>query len=121
LIGYSVRRGLPKTAFGGILEITAYLGTGGVQMTDEIQDELQKNLDFYIKNQDEIVKRYDGRVLVLHKQQVAGDFDSLTDAYFTAKDRYAAGTFSIIKCSPGDKDYTVGYRTVHRFSRLACI
>lgn len=80
--------------------------------------ELKKNLEYYIANQDDLVRQFDGRVLLIYEQRVVGDYDSLTDGYFSAQNNgYETGSFSLIKCSPGEGGVSVNYRTVNRFSR----
>jgi len=82
-------------------------------------DDLKKNLDYYIEHQQELVNQYNNRILLIHDQKVVGAFDNRTDAYFEAKDRFEPRTYSIIKCTPGEEEYTVNYRTRNRFSRMS--
>ena len=81
-------------------------------------DAMKKNLEFYIEHQGELVSQFNGRVLLIHDQKIVGDYESKSEAYFYARDRFGPNTFSIIECSPGEEGYSVNYRTVNRFSRM---
>lgn len=76
-------------------------------------DTLSTNLEFFIEQQDALVRQYAGRVLVIKDGAVAGDFDSPMDAYENAISRFEPGTFSIQPCEPGVGAYTV-YLTPHQ-------
>lgn len=49
---------------------------------------LEKQFDFYLRNQDHLVARYNGRVLVIHDEKVVGDFDDKVDAYRLGKSHF---------------------------------
>lgn len=85
-------------------------------MTDTT--ELKKQFDFYLKNQDELVGKYLNNVLLIHGGKVVKAFENKTEAYVYGRENFEPGTFLIIKCTPGDQEYTVNYRTVNRFSRM---
>lgn len=85
-------------------------------MTDTT--ELKKQFDFYLENQESLVGKYLNKVLLIHGGEVVKVFDNKTEAYSYGRDNFVPGTFLIIKCTPGEQEYTVNYRTVHRFSRL---
>lgn len=68
---------------------------------------LQDELDFFIANQDELVRKHRGKVLVLRDREVVGVFDTPLQAYLDAESRYAAGTYAIQRCTPGPEAYTV--------------
>ena len=70
---------------------------------------LQENFQFYLDNQEELVKRFGGRVLVIHNLEVTGDFGSNGEAYVFGVKTYGEGNFLIQRCSPGKKDYTAIY------------
>jgi len=61
---------------------------------------------WYIENQDELVKKYNGKFIVIKDNAVIKAFKTEDEAYFDSIGKYEAGTFMIQKCSPGDKDYT---------------
>lgn len=68
---------------------------------------LQDELDFFIANQDELVRKYQGKVLVLRNREVVGVFDTPLDAYLDAESRFEPGTYAIQRCTPGPEAYTV--------------
>lgn len=68
---------------------------------------LQCEHDWFVKNQDELVKQYDGKVLVIYKQQVVGVYDDTLSAYLDAKSRFIPGTFMVQECIAGQDAYTV--------------
>ena len=68
---------------------------------------LEKEFDYFIEHQDELVEQYDGRHLVIVGEEVVGDFDTALAALFFARKRYDPGTFMIQLCEPGREAYTV--------------
>ena len=67
---------------------------------------LEELFDFYLANQTELVKQYDGKYIVLVNNQVVGDFDTMDQAYNFADSHFELGTFLIRLCTPGDEAYT---------------
>jgi len=43
---------------------------------------LDREFEFYVDNQTELVKKYNGRFLVIHNKEVFGDYATLREAYF---------------------------------------
>lgn len=68
-------------------------------------------LEFYKQNQPKLVKKYEGKILALKDGEVQGVFESKVDALEEMKKKFAPGTFMIIKCTPGDEEYTRRYRS----------
>ena len=77
---------------------------------------LQKEFDYYLANQDELVKKYNGLVVVIIGEEVVDDYENFDQAYFRSEEKYQLGTFLLQKCSPGEKDYTI---TIHGGVRFA--
>lgn len=77
-------------------------------MTDGL---LQKELGFFKKNQAELVKKYEGKFLVIKDQSVQGAYDSEMEAYSTAKKKFELGTFLIQHCVPGEGSYTQTFQS----------
>ncbi len=67
---------------------------------------LEEELNYYIENQDELVKKYEGKYLVIKDKKVVGVYDSELEAYNDAKSKFKAGTFLIQPCMPGSESYT---------------
>jgi len=75
---------------------------------------LEEEFHFYIDHQDELVKQYNGRVIVIKNCKVIGDFDSEIEAVTETSKEHELGTFLVQMCKPGKESYT---QTFH--SRLA--
>jgi len=67
---------------------------------------LEKELDYYIDHQDELVDKYHGKVIVIRDEQVIGAYDSDMEAIEKASEKYEIGTFLVQKCEPGPASYT---------------
>ncbi|MDR0829440.1 MAG: hypothetical protein LBN95_04930 [Prevotellaceae bacterium] len=73
---------------------------------------LQKEFQYYLDNQNELVKKYNNRVIVVSDNHVIGDYDNDRQALFESiENGYKPGTFLIQKCSPGNKDYTLTFHS----------
>jgi hypothetical protein len=68
--------------------------------------DLEKELDYYIKHQDELIKQYEGKYLLIKDQKVVGSYDTELEAYQDAKSKYELGSFLIQPCLPGEQNYT---------------
>ncbi len=77
---------------------------------------LEKEFEYYLKNQEELVKQYNGKFIVIKGEEVVKVFDTEIEAYNWAKEEYEPGTFLIQKVSPGDKDYTQTFHSRVRFA-----
>lgn len=80
---------------------------------------MQSELELYIRNQPELVAKYEGKVLGLHRGEVQGVFDSKLDALNAMLDKYKPGDFLVIKCTRGDSEYTRRYRSRVHFRQAA--
>lgn len=61
---------------------------------------------YYLNNQDEFVKKYNGKYIVIKDFEVVGAFEKEADAYFDSETKYGLGNFLIQLCTPGDGAYT---------------
>ena len=68
---------------------------------------LEKEFNYYLANQNELVKKYSGRFLVIIGENVVGDYESHEQAYFTSIQQYELGTFLIQECTEGEEAYTI--------------
>ena len=80
-------------------------------------DLMRRDFEYYLKNQDELVKKYNGRVVVIKDCQVIGDYDSELKAVIETSKVHEMGTFMVQKCSPGPDDYTVTFHSRVDFSK----
>ena len=72
-------------------------------------DMLEKEFKYYLDNQDEIVKSYNGRVVVIKDDNVVDAYDNKEQAYFESIKKFKLGTFLIMRCSPGNEAYTINF------------
>ena len=82
-------------------------------------DMLEKEFSYYLKHQDELVKKFNGRFIVIIGTQVVGDYDSFAEAVSESQKKYTLGTFLVQKCSEGTDDYTVSYHSRVRLPHAA--
>ncbi len=67
---------------------------------------LKREFEHYLKNQDDLVKKYNGKYIVIKDLTVIGVYDDELEAVReTAKD-HEMGTFLVQKCEPGIDSYT---------------
>ena len=66
----------------------------------------EKELAFFIKNQDRLVEQFEGRVLVILGEKVVGDFPTALEAYLYARGEFEPGAFMIQPCEAGAGAYS---------------
>lgn len=69
------------------------------------------NLDAYKAQQDVLVAKYNGKILAWYKGELVGVFDSKTEAMHEMKNNFEPGSFLIIKCAPGNAEYTRSFHS----------
>jgi hypothetical protein len=67
----------------------------------------REELDFFIANQENLVKDYEGKVLVIKGRTILGVYPNSISAYIETQKDHPAGTFMIQPCEPGPRAYTV--------------
>ena len=72
---------------------------------------LQKQLEYFKAHQDELVKKYEGKFLVIKDQQVQGIYDTEMEAYTDAKKKFELGTYPNQQCLPGQESNTQTYHS----------
>ena len=72
---------------------------------------LEKEFKYYIKHQDELVKQYNGKFIVIKNRKVIGVYDSQSEAIEKTMEEHELGTFLVQKCEPGDESYTQTYHS----------
>ena len=75
----------------------------------------EKELQYFINNQDGLVKKHSGKTLVLKGESVVGVYDSPLDAYLDAEKKYGRGSYMIQPCVEGADAYTVTISTHELF------
>jgi len=67
---------------------------------------LQQEFEFYLAHQDELVKKYDGKYIVLKGQKVIGVFDDELSAVTETQKSHELGTFLVQLAEPGNSAYS---------------
>lgn len=72
---------------------------------------LEKEFRYYLEHQDEFVKKYNGKFIVIKDHEVIGVFDSELAAIEKTSEEHELGTFLVQKCEPGSESYTQTYHS----------
>jgi len=72
---------------------------------------LEKEFRFFVDHQDELVEKYNGKVLVIKNEKVIGTYDSELDALIETRKKHKEGTFLIQKCEAGSDVYTATFHS----------
>lgn len=72
----------------------------------------EKELEYFKANQDELVKKHNGKILILKDEEICGAYDTTIDAYLDGNKKYGEGSFMIQRCIPGPDAYTVTVASV---------
>lgn len=67
----------------------------------------EKELEYFIVNQDRLVKEHLGKVLVIKGKEILGIYDTDLEAYLKTQQEHSLGTFMLQPCKPGPDAYTV--------------
>ena len=68
--------------------------------------QLEKEFKYYVDHQDELVKKYNGKYIVIVGDKVVGSYDDIAEAYFESQEQFDLGKFLIHHCGPGEENYT---------------
>ena len=72
---------------------------------------LQQEFDFYLANQDEMVAKYDGKIIVLKNEEVLGVYEDELTAIAETRKEHQLGTFLVQRVSEGDEAYTATFQS----------
>ena len=72
---------------------------------------LKKEFQYYIDHQEELVKKYKGKFIVIKDCSVIGVFGTDLEAINGTKEKHKLGTFLVQKCEPGSESYTQTYHS----------
>lgn len=67
----------------------------------------QEELDFFIRNQDHLVKQFYGQTLVLKGKSVLAVYKTPLEAYLQIEQDQELGKVMIQRCLPGPEAYTI--------------
>lgn len=77
---------------------------------------LQKEFNYYLEHQNELVEQFDGKYIVIKNCTVIGDYDDELTAIDATKLEHELGTFLIQLVSQGTKDYSATFHSRVAFS-----
>lgn len=72
---------------------------------------LEKEFEFYIRNQEEFLKTYEGKFLIIVGEELKDTYDTFNEAYESAVSQFELGKFLIQQCLPGENSYTQTFHT----------
>lgn len=67
---------------------------------------LEKEFEYYLDHQEELVKKYRGKFVVIKGCKVVGTYDTELEALSETSKTEELGTFLVQKCEPGSESYT---------------
>lgn len=67
----------------------------------------EKELAFFIENQEALVEKYLGKILVIKGREIIGVYPTTLGAYVETQKEHPLGTFMLQPCQPGPEAYTV--------------
>ena len=68
--------------------------------------QLEREFNYYREHQEELVRLYEGKFVVIYDNQVLGAFSTELDAIKEISPKYPLGSFLIQKCEAGNASYT---------------
>jgi hypothetical protein len=71
-----------------------------------MKTKLEAEFEFYLAHQNELVEKYNGKVVVIKDGKVLGAYDDEMDAIEETQKEHELGTFLIQLCTPGDSAYS---------------
>ncbi len=80
---------------------------------------LKKEFQYYLDNQEELVKKHLAKFLVIKEQEVVAVYDTKQEAYDEATSKYELGTFLIQHCLPGSLSHTQTFHSQVIFNKVA--
>lgn len=73
--------------------------------------QLEKEFEYYLEHQGELVEKYNGQFIVIKNQEVIGVFDFELEAVEKTQEQHEVGTFLVQKCESGSESYTQTYHS----------
>ena len=72
---------------------------------------LEKEFNYYIENQNKLLKRYNNKYIVIKNKKVIGVYDSEAEAVQETSKNEPLGTFLVQKCTPSKESYNQTYHS----------
>jgi len=70
---------------------------------------MEKDFDFYLEHQEELVKKYNGKYVVIKNGEILGAYSSDIEAIEKTSKDHELGTFLVQYCNPGTDSYTAQF------------
>jgi len=64
---------------------------------------------WYLSHQNELVRKYNGKYIVIKDDSIVGIYNSDSEALIESEKKFELGTFLIQKCSAGGEAYTQNF------------
>lgn len=77
---------------------------------------LEKEFVFFLSKHSELLKKYNGKFIVIKNSTVIGSYDDILDAIEETSKKEKLGTFLIQKCVPGKDSYSQMYHSRVKFA-----
>lgn len=77
---------------------------------------LNKEFEYYLAHQDEIVKQYNAMYVVIKNCEVIGAYEDQVEAINETQKEHKAGTFLVQLVSPGEAEYSQNFHSRVAFS-----
>ena len=72
---------------------------------------LENELQYYLDHQEEIVRKHNGKCVVIKDSAVIGVDDDASSAVNKTVEKHELGTFLVQRVSPGTRDYTATFQS----------
>jgi len=72
---------------------------------------LENEFNYYLDHQDEFVKQYNGKFIIIKGDKILGAYDTELEAIEQASKMERLGTFLVQKCEQGKASYTQNYHS----------
>lgn len=76
-----------------------------------MEKKLEKEFNYYLENQSDLLKKHEGKFLVIKGTEVIGTYDTELKALEETAKEHEIGTFLIQHCTPGAENYTQTYHS----------
>jgi len=75
------------------------------------ESRLKREFEYYLANQGDLVKKYNGKYVVIQNRSVIGVYDDQATAIEETAKKYELGTFLVQKVEPGEGAYTQTFQS----------
>ncbi len=72
---------------------------------------LEREFDYYLQHQQELLKSYKGKYLVIVGEEIIGNYPSNEEALYQTRKTHKLGTFLIQHCTEGESAYTYTFHS----------